>query len=71
MSYGRGFWGSAMPGGQPLALGINLVNVAKATVFDNRARNNTGTDLSWDGKGENKFEADACDKSTPADGCVK
>jgi parallel beta-helix repeat protein len=71
VSYGRGFWGSAMPGGQQPALGINLANVNKATVFDNRARSNSGTDLNWDGKGENSITANACETSTPAGACGK
>jgi hypothetical protein len=40
-------------------------------VFDNRARNNSGVDLSWDGKGENKLDANACEKSTPAGACAR
>jgi parallel beta-helix repeat protein/probable HAF family extracellular repeat protein len=71
VSYGRGFWGGAMPGGQQPALGINLVNVSKATVFDNRARSNPGTDLNWDGKGENTITANACDTSAPAGVCAR
>jgi parallel beta-helix repeat protein/probable HAF family extracellular repeat protein len=71
VSYGRGFWGGAMPGGQQPALGINLVNVNKATVFDNRARSNPGTDLNWDGKGENSISANACETSTPAGVCAR
>jgi parallel beta-helix repeat protein len=70
VSYNRGFWGTT-PGGQQAGLGINLVNVNKATVFDNRARNNSGVDLNWDGKGENKLDANACDKSTPAGACAR
>jgi parallel beta-helix repeat protein len=70
VSYNRGFWGTT-PGGQQPGLGINLVNVNKATVFDNRARNNSGVDLSWDGKGENKLDANACEKSTPAGACAR
>ena len=69
VSYGRGFFGSAMPGGQQPGLGLNLVNVLKATVFDNRARSNTGTDLNWDGKGDNRVEANACEASVPAGAC--
>ena len=70
VSYNRGFWGTT-PGGQQPSLGINLVNVNQATVFDNRARNNSGLDLNWDGKGENRLEANACDNSTPASGCAR
>ncbi len=68
VSYNRGFWGTT-PGGKDPGVGIYLVNVNKATVFDNRLRNNTGGDLSWDGKGENKLESNACDSSTPAGAC--
>jgi parallel beta-helix repeat protein len=70
VSYNRGFWGKT-PGGTQPGLGINLVNVNKATVFDNRLRNNTGGDLSWDSKGENKIEANACEKSNPAGACLQ
>ena len=41
----------------------------KATVFDNRMRNNTGADINWDGKGENKIGSNACDTSSPAGAC--
>lgn len=68
VSYNRGFWG-ATPGGTQAGLGINLVNVNNATVFDNRMRNNNGGDLSWDGKGENKIEFNACDTSSPSSAC--
>jgi parallel beta-helix repeat protein len=68
VSYNRGFWG-ATPGGTQPGLGINLVNVNKATVFDNRMRNNNGGDLSWDGKGENKIESNACDTSSSPGAC--
>jgi parallel beta-helix repeat protein len=71
VSYGRGFWGAAMPGGQVPGVGIQLVNVTKATVFDNRARSNSGTDLSWDGNGENKIDSNACESSNPAGACGK
>jgi len=40
-------------------------------VFDNRARGNTGSDVNWDGKGENKFDLNACETSTPAGVCVR
>jgi parallel beta-helix repeat protein len=70
VSYNRGFWGTS-PGGQQPGLGINLVNVNKATVFDNRAHKNTGMDLNWDGKGENRIEANACITSAPQEGCAK
>jgi len=38
---------------------LNLANLLMATVFDNRARSNAGTDLDWDGKGDNRQEANA------------
>ena len=69
VSYNRGFWGTT-PGGQQPGTGINLMNVNKAVVFDNRARNNTGADLNWDGKGENRIESNACESSTPAGACT-
>ncbi len=50
-------------------MGLNLPNLLKATVFDNRSRSNTGTDLSWDGKGENRLEVNACETSVPAGAC--
>jgi parallel beta-helix repeat protein len=68
VSYSRGFWGTT-PGGQQPGLGLNLANLLKATVFDNRARNNTGMDLNWDGKGDNRVEANACETSVPAGAC--
>jgi hypothetical protein len=46
-----------------------LANVTSATGFDNRLRSNSGTDLSWDGRGDNKIEANACDTSVPAGQC--
>jgi parallel beta-helix repeat protein len=70
VSYSRGFWGTT-PGGQQPGLGINLANLVKATVFDNRARGNTGADLNWDGKGDNRIEANACDTCVPASACGK
>jgi parallel beta-helix repeat protein len=68
VSYNRGFWGTT-PGGREPGLGINLENLVKATVFDNRARSNSGADLSWDGKGDNRLEANACDTCLPAPAC--
>ena len=54
---------------QNVGIGISIENSDKVTVFDNRARNNSGVDLNWDGKGTNVFEANACDTSTPAGAC--
>ncbi|MBZ5624415.1 MAG: right-handed parallel beta-helix repeat-containing protein [Acidobacteriia bacterium] len=71
VSYSQGFWGTATPGGKQPGLGINLVSVNKATVFDNRMRANSGTDLNWDGKGDNRIETNACDTAIPADGCKR
>lgn len=68
VSYNRGSWGTS-PNGQLPGLGINLVNLDQATVFDNRARSNTGTDLNSDGKGQNRIEANACDTTTLAGAC--
>lgn len=70
VSYNRGFWGTT-PGGQQPGLGLNLTNLIKATVFDNRARGNNGADLNWDGKGENRLESNACENCTPASACPK
>ena len=70
VSYNRGFWG-VTPGGTQPGLGLSLVNVTKATVFDNRLRGNSGLDLSWDGKGENRIESNACETSIPANACSK
>ncbi|MBI3684557.1 MAG: right-handed parallel beta-helix repeat-containing protein [Acidobacteria bacterium] len=73
VSNGRGPWGTApyAPEVMGVGLGINLVNVNKATLRDNRARGNTGMDLSWDGKGTNTFTANACESSTPAGACAR
>lgn len=68
VSYNRGFWGTT-PGGQQPGLGVNLVNVNKSTVFDNRLRGNSGVDLAWDGKGENQLQSNACETSNPAGIC--
>ncbi len=68
VSYNRGFWG-VNPGGALPGLGINLVNVNKATVFDNRLRGNTGADFTWDGKGANKIDSNACATSSSAGAC--
>ncbi|MEK7405466.1 MAG: right-handed parallel beta-helix repeat-containing protein [Acidobacteriota bacterium] len=70
VSYNRGFWGTT-PGGKEPGVGIYLVNVNKATVFDNRLRSNSGGDLSWDGKGENSIASNACESSTPAGACAR
>lgn len=70
ISYSRGYWGTT-PGGQQPGLGINLTNLIKATIFDNRARGNSGADLNWDGKGENRLESNACETCTPASACQK
>ncbi len=70
VSYSRGVWGKTPYGQQP-GIGIDVQNSNKVTVFDNRARNNNGVDLNWDGKGENKLDANACDKSTPAGACAR
>ena len=50
-------------------MGLNLANLLKATVFDNRARSHTGTDLNWDGKGDNRVEANACETAVPPGAC--
>ena len=70
VSYNRGFWGTT-PGGTQPGVGISLLNVNRAVVFDNRARGNSGLDLSWDSKGENRFEANACETSDAANLCGK
>jgi parallel beta-helix repeat protein/probable HAF family extracellular repeat protein len=70
ISYNRGFWGTT-PGGQQPGLGINLANLIRATIFDNRARGNSGADLNWDGKGENRIESNACENCVPASACQK
>ena len=70
VSYNRGFWGKT-PGGEESGLGINLVNVDKATVFDNRARGNSAADLQWDGKGDNRIEVNACETSSVAGLCAR
>jgi parallel beta-helix repeat protein len=71
VSYNRGPWGVSPYVAEILnvGIGISIENSDKVTVFDNRARNNTGVDLNWDGKGSNVFEANACNTSTPAGAC--
>jgi parallel beta-helix repeat protein/probable HAF family extracellular repeat protein len=70
-SYNRGPWGTSPypPEVAGKGLGISIENSDKVTVFDNRARANSGVDLNWDGTGTNVFEANACDTSTPAGAC--
>jgi len=70
-SYNRGPWGVSPYPAEVLnvGVGINVANSDKVTVFDNRARANSGVDLNWDGTGTNVFEANACDTSTPAGAC--
>ncbi len=70
-SYNRGPWGTSPYAAElvGVGVGISVTNVDKATVFDNRMRGNTGTDLSWDGKGANKMESNACETSSPAGAC--
>jgi len=73
VSNGRGPWGTAPFARDVMGvgLGINLLNVNKATLRDNRARGNTGVDLNWDGKGTNTFNANACENSEPAGVCAR
>jgi hypothetical protein len=52
-----------------VGIGIVLQNSDKLTILDNRLRGNSGGDLSWDGKGDHRFEFNACDASTPAGAC--
>lgn len=51
--------------------GIRLPNSNKATVLDNHAINNTGAGLSWYGKGENRFQSNACVTATHTGACMK
>ena len=51
--------------------GISIAASTGVTVFDNRMRGNSAVDLSWDGKGENRIESNACETSTPAGVCGK
>ena len=73
ISYNRGAWGTSPYAKEVLGLGygIMLRDSDKVTIFDNRLRANTAIDLDWDGKGENKIEANACETSTPAGACAK
>lgn len=73
VSYNRGPWGTTPYAKEALGegFGIRVLSSNKATVLDNRAINNTGADLSWDGKGEDRFEANACATSTPTGACAK
>ena len=70
-SYNRGPWGTSpyLPEMAGKGFGISIENSDKVTVFDNRARANSGVDLNWDGTGTNVFEANACETSTPAGAC--
>jgi parallel beta-helix repeat protein len=70
-SYNRGPWGTSpyAPEVAGKGIGINIQGSTNVTVFDNRARANSGVDLNWDGTGTNVFEANACDTSTPAGAC--
>ena len=72
-SYNRGPWGTSPYPKEQLGegFGIRVLTSNKTTVLDNRALNNTGADLSWDGKGENRFENNACATSTPTGACAK
>ncbi len=73
VSYNRGPWGTSPYPKEQVGegFGIRILNSNKVTVLDNRALNNSGSDLSWDGKGENRFEGNACGTSTPAGACAK
>jgi len=73
VSYNRGPWGTSpyAPDVAGKGIGINVQGSTNVTVFDNRARANSGADLNWDGTGTNVFEANACDTSTPAGACVR
>ena len=73
VSYNSGPWGtSPYPADvKGLGFGINLGTSTGVTVLDNRARSNTGTDINWDGTGDNKFDSNACDQSTPSGACAK
>lgn len=73
VSYNRGPWGtSPYPAeAKDVGRGITIGNSSQVTVFDNRGRNNTGVDLNWDGNGENKLGANACETATPPGSCAK
>ncbi len=73
VSYNRGPWGTTPFPKEYLGegFGIRVLSSNKAAVLDNRALNNTGADLNWDGKGENRFEVNACATSTPAGICAR
>ena len=72
VSYNRGPWGTTPYAAtlKGVALGISIGTSTGVTVFDNRGRNNTGVDINWDGSGQVKFDANACDTSTPAAPCA-
>ncbi len=73
ISYNRGSWGASPYGNDLLGLGIGVMiqNSDKVTLFDNRLRSNTGSDLDWDGKGQNTIDSNACGTSTPAGACLR
>ncbi len=50
--------------------GITVATSTGVFVFDNRVRSNSGMDINWDGNGDNRIDANACDKSNPAAACA-
>jgi parallel beta-helix repeat protein/probable HAF family extracellular repeat protein len=73
VSYNRGPWGTTPYAKEltDLGFGIDVVNSDKVSIIDNRLRNNSGGDVNWDGIGEIRFEANACDSSNRVGPCAK
>ncbi len=50
--------------GQPCGLGIHVRGSNNVTVLDNRIRSSANLDVLWDGTGQIRFEANACDTAS-------
>ena len=50
--------------GQPCGLGIHVRGSNNVTVIDNRIRSSANLDVLWDGNGQIRFEANACDTAS-------
>lgn len=72
VSYNRGPWGTTPYPAEAKGVGrgITIGTSGGVTVLDNRARSNSGTDVNWDGNGDIKFDANACDTSAPGGTCA-
>ena len=50
--------------GQPCGLGVHIRGSNNVTVLDNRIRSSANLDVIWDGTGQIRFEANACDTAS-------